>query len=205
MRRKAKPIWWLMALGAIATIALGVCLYLWHTPARAETPSAVAITNAIDRLRGGYDNADPIAAIKALDTYGCEAVPYLVERLKVVHAGTGRKIARENDDPGGHVTWAIMALRYITGKDFRSRITRADLRRYSEEGRYWMTKDIAPGRTRFFGLWPSHGYYYFASVRAQADIIRQWRAYSVSGKCQRDATKASDFETYGFGDMPAAE
>jgi hypothetical protein len=158
----------------------------------------------ISALVRTFDGAEPSEgnpqydAVMALDKYGCEAVEYLAADLRVIPVG-GFEVDREGR--AQRVIWDLTALRYITGHDFRSTINPLELRAYSETGRYWMTFRIEPGKVRFFGWWPSHGYYYYAPLHAQRDIIRQWRAYAQSGRCRRAPVKDTDFEVYGTGDL----
>lgn len=170
------------------------------TAALPSSPHASEIRALIQQ----FDNADPsegnpqYLAVMALDKYGCEAVGHLAADLQVIPV---RDFGVDREGRGQRTIWDLTALRYITGRDFRSTISARELRAYSETGRYWMTFQIARGKVRFFGWWPSHGYYYHAPVHAQTDIIHQWRVYAQGAQCRRAPIKDDDFEDYGFGDV----
>ena len=170
---------------------------LLASPHAAEIQASIRIFDGADPSEGNpqYD------ALIALDKYGCEAVPYLTADLHMIPVG-GFKVDREVR--AERVIWDLTTLRYITGRDFQSTIKPKELQAYSDTGRYWMTFQIKPGRVRFFGWWPSHGYYYYAPLHAQRDIIHQWRVYARSGQCRRAPVKDDDFEVYGVGNLKPA-
>ena len=127
-----------------------------------EMPEALVARSLIARL-GTDADTNPVDTIKALHRYSRDAVPKLIEELRVVDPDKG-------DSEWNHVVWCERALRSMTGKVFKFRTSERLTSRQQEF--------LDPGEPMgYFAEWMSRGRVYVAPKDVQRAVIDAWHKW----------------------------
>jgi hypothetical protein len=162
----------------------------------ASLTAVITMETAVSRLGPQSD----YKSIEEVATFGCKAVPLLVDQLEVVPEEPVRFLEKDRHPLEMRVLWSIAALRFITGKDFYAE---GGVRRQADSPRDQMlTIGVPKGSAKFFGIWMSRGIVYFAPKDQQSNIIRKWRRYSSAGACKKPMHSSEDSQFWLYGINP---
>jgi hypothetical protein len=114
--------------------------------------------------------------LKRLRADGREAVKLLVATLKPIPEAKILPQDQNAHRAALHVVWAVRALRYLTGKDFRAPTAHLFGPDEDEQTREQFLKRDGEGVT-FFATWMSRDSVYIAPADAQHAIIEAWRRW----------------------------
>lgn len=152
----------------------------------------------LESAAGGLGAESDYRAVEMVGSFGCDAVPLLVQQLEPVEVDQIDLLEGHRHQQAMRVIWSIAALRYITGKDFYAdRLHSMDA---AQVGPNMLSMGAPPGSIKFFGVWMSRGTIFFSSTAQQRDIIDRWHRYIASGSCERNENRDIGFWLYGVND-----
>lgn len=166
-------------------------LYVLAYAVLAASP-AIDVDAAIKSLGPQSD----FASVERIARYGCRAVPIIVKELEAVGGGNFNFKDKVHYPRQMKALWSIATLRYITGQDFYAKAGSSTSR---DSPQYQMlTKGAPAGTVKYFGIWMSRGVIYFASSKQQQDVVKQWKSYVTSGRCNENMKRDPVFWLYGI-------
>jgi hypothetical protein len=116
------------------------------------------------------------ADLKQLRGSGLEAVRLLIATLQPIPEDKVLQRDQKAHREAMHVIWAIRALRYLTGKNFRAPTAHVFGRGEDERVRVDLLKKDAD-TVAFFATWMSRDSVYIAPADAQKRIIEAWQRW----------------------------
>jgi len=144
--------------------------FLSAGPAAEQQPRTLA--QLVESL-GPNTEADDLKQLRAS---GRESVSLLIATLQPISENKVLPENRNKHRTALHVIWAIRALRYLTGRDFRAPTAHVFGHSEDERTREQFLKK-ADHTVAFFATWMSRDSVYVAPVDAQRKIIEGWRKW----------------------------
>ena len=138
-----------------------------------------------------------------LDRHRCIALPLIVEALVKLPAVSPGKVGGDLGRPENWLTHRtsdlLRTLRILTDHDEFGPISRSEYARlpvYREKPgggtilkRDSLIQGLPAGRSRYSGYWLSHGTSFYAPIRTQRLIRKQWKIFVANFQCHSNLSK----------------